>query len=948
MPTYEISTPDGKTYEVDAPDEAGAQAAAAYILAGGAPTHAPDAPSGLWDVAKQIPSGAVTGLTELAMLPVTAKRGLNAAGEWAFDKLDNGVRSLIGAPPVDEEARKKQREWADQNLPGNRMDAAIFGAQDQFRAARDSILPKPQTLAGEYAKTTGEFVTPSPLGKGNVARQLIQKGIETVVPAIASETAGQMSKGTVAEPWARLAGGLAGGVGVGAYQSRLSAVPRAVAERVEGVSPEQFASAQRLMDDAAQRGVSLTAAEALSQVTNGATSLPVLQRVVEGSVEGGSRMAPFFAQRPAQTRQAAEDAFNRIAPPPADPYAVGGQAADAAERAIWTTPEGQAAQAGVESARREASEVQRLFDAEHPERLAASRAFADQQRQATVAPAAAAAGSAEEQLKAAIMRGQGATPEQAGRVIQPELAATVDSMDAARRARNASAYEEAFAQPAPQGLDWALGDPDVAAAVERAKRLASKSGAPLTDLFDASGSLTVRGWDNVLRQLDAQVNSLYRAGSPDAAATAAVRDRLKGSLAGESGPLGAAKATAREGRTAMEAAIPDPLAKAVSRSPYSGAFDASPEQVAQMIERGGASAVDAFTKVATPSARAAFAGYMSQQVLNRAVGADGSVNADALSRILRDNADTLSRLPEVRQRIDELVSAQKNAASARSGLQAAEQKGDDIVKTIMRGAEADASGTGKQVGVYGEELVKSAEEAAARAVEPWRNSPLGNVARAKGSPNATISAAEALLPRQPLDGSAPVLADAAQRIAQQDADAVAQILRQRLSNAYQQASRDLVGGEQQRAGAKFAKEIAGTPEQRAALEGVSRAVSDTVAEDVSGLLEVLRATGRRLPQGSNTSVDTAVRQDLGTMSVPSRMLNTVRTFGLMLPATINDRAQRAWLGRNTGRIADILMDPNGLETIQRLQAQSGGEPVKRSLRDMFLRAPAAVQSGENK
>lgn len=43
MPTYEISTPDGKTYEVDAPDEVGAQAAAAYLLSGGGPTA--EAPS---------------------------------------------------------------------------------------------------------------------------------------------------------------------------------------------------------------------------------------------------------------------------------------------------------------------------------------------------------------------------------------------------------------------------------------------------------------------------------------------------------------------------------------------------------------------------------------------------------------------------------------------------------------------------------------------------------------------------------------------------------------------------------------------------------------------------------------------------------------------------------------------------------------------------------------
>jgi hypothetical protein len=67
---------------------------------------------------------------------------------------------------------------------------------------------QPQSTAGEFAKTVGEFAPAAVAGPGGVAR----KAVMAVVPAVASEAAGQATEGTDAEPYARAAAAILGGV----------------------------------------------------------------------------------------------------------------------------------------------------------------------------------------------------------------------------------------------------------------------------------------------------------------------------------------------------------------------------------------------------------------------------------------------------------------------------------------------------------------------------------------------------------------------------------------------------------------------------------------------------------------------------------------------------------------------------------------------------------------
>lgn len=66
---------------------------------------------------------------------------------------------------------------------------------------------KPQTTLGEYAKTFGEFSAGAALPGG-----LARRALNVALPAVSSESAGQITKGSAAEPWARAGGALAGGI----------------------------------------------------------------------------------------------------------------------------------------------------------------------------------------------------------------------------------------------------------------------------------------------------------------------------------------------------------------------------------------------------------------------------------------------------------------------------------------------------------------------------------------------------------------------------------------------------------------------------------------------------------------------------------------------------------------------------------------------------------------
>lgn len=149
------------------------------------------------DVAKSFGSGLAEGAYGMAMLPKTL-------GELAGKGVTYGIDRLSGMSP---EQASAQQAKTQQAMEANTIIPSPFQLLEKgYNAVRPYVSYTPQTIAGQYAKTAGEFA-PAAISPGTAA----QKIAAVAAPAIASETAGQLTKGKAAEPVARLAGGLIGG-----------------------------------------------------------------------------------------------------------------------------------------------------------------------------------------------------------------------------------------------------------------------------------------------------------------------------------------------------------------------------------------------------------------------------------------------------------------------------------------------------------------------------------------------------------------------------------------------------------------------------------------------------------------------------------------------------------------------------------------------------------------
>lgn len=120
-------------------------------------------------------------------------------------------------------------------------------SQDIRSTVTDPIVPpeyEPKTALGGFAKTGAEFLPAAVGGPEGLGAKLLTR---VAVPAAVSETAGQLTKDTAAEPWARAAGALAGGVGAPMAVQKFKAM--AAARNVAAATP----SAENLLSTAGKQ-----------------------------------------------------------------------------------------------------------------------------------------------------------------------------------------------------------------------------------------------------------------------------------------------------------------------------------------------------------------------------------------------------------------------------------------------------------------------------------------------------------------------------------------------------------------------------------------------------------------------------------------------------------------------------------------------------------------------
>lgn len=148
-------------------------------------------PSTAVDAMKSFGAGVVKGVTGLAGLPGDIQSGMKAAQNWIANK--------AGLPQV---------EMAPM-LPFFPIGKEMPRSAETLKAAETVTGPlyKPQTMAGRFAETAGEFL-PGMIGPGSWARKVIG-GV--AIPAVAAQGAYEIAP----EPYkniAKILGGIGGGV----------------------------------------------------------------------------------------------------------------------------------------------------------------------------------------------------------------------------------------------------------------------------------------------------------------------------------------------------------------------------------------------------------------------------------------------------------------------------------------------------------------------------------------------------------------------------------------------------------------------------------------------------------------------------------------------------------------------------------------------------------------
>jgi hypothetical protein len=276
------------------------------------------------DMALAVPSGIAKGVAAVAGLP-------GDVSEWIGLGLDWLEQQARGEGDEDFAKRVSERKAKLKQIRGD-MPSLEPPTSGQVRGAIERVtgpLYEPQTSPGRYAGAVSEFL-PGAVGAGGGIRSLINLA---VIPGVASETAGEATKGTKLEPWARAGSAVLAGGGASILNRPRTAEAGLRRSMSQEVSPQHMDAAEALMNDAAARGVRLTWAEALEQVAPG-SGLTNLQRVVESSPGGREVMAPFMAERPQQIERAARNSFDALAPPNQAPSTIGPAARDAADSAI--------------------------------------------------------------------------------------------------------------------------------------------------------------------------------------------------------------------------------------------------------------------------------------------------------------------------------------------------------------------------------------------------------------------------------------------------------------------------------------------------------------------------------------------------------------------------------------------------------------------------------------
>jgi hypothetical protein len=200
-------------------------------------------------------------------------------------------------------------------------------------------------------------------------------------------------------------------------------------------------------------------------------------------------------------------------------------------------------------------------------------------------------------------------------------------------------------------------------------------------------------------------------------------------------------------------------------------------------------------------------------------------------------------------------------------------------------------------------------------LEPLLQGPLGKLAK---KDTTTQKAIDALFPENPVPGTEGEIRNAVYPLAQARPAVAEALVRAHVEMVFNQAARDLQGGANQFAGAKFAVKLAGGAQQRENLRAAIEALPNGTArwEGFEHLLDIMQATGARQPKGSLTEFNKLEIQSMssdGLASLASKGASPGKYW------TAASDAFKAWsLGHNLDQLARIITDPRSGDALRQI------------------------------
>lgn len=223
--TIKVQTPDGGTAHF--PDGTDANTIAKAMTEAFPPSAAaPEDISTAGDIALSLPTGLAKGVAGAVTMPQMVH---DLAGDLGGFAAEQTVGRLInayktGGADWSPAPHAEKADTALSRMPSLPRQADVVKGVESITGP----LHKPQTTAGKYAETIGEFLPMSFAGPSGAIRNAVSFG---VAPAIVSEAAGQYAEGTPWEAPARITGALAGGVAGLAGNRAISGVNNYVATK---------------------------------------------------------------------------------------------------------------------------------------------------------------------------------------------------------------------------------------------------------------------------------------------------------------------------------------------------------------------------------------------------------------------------------------------------------------------------------------------------------------------------------------------------------------------------------------------------------------------------------------------------------------------------------------------------------------------------------------------